>query len=200
MNIRKFFNLPTKAQQVLLDENTTIILKKCNAISTAEYRDQKEAQKTHDNICPNCRAKKEDIVDKIRNVHGKGSVSGSFNLGFGSVSGSFGVDTDGVNHCNKCGNEWKKFVIKYTSDDDILRTTLRYLVDIIEDPENKKFSWKVEAIKVFDDSYAETIYRLSQNQTRYFTKRNLDVLNINALRCYYKSVFDAENKKKLENL
>ena len=200
MNLRKLLYIPTKEQIALLQADVQNILKQCDVIASSEYRDQKEAKESHDGVCPKCRARKEDIVDKIRQVQGKGSVGGSFNLGFGSVSGSMSIDTDEVNHCNKCGNEWKKMKTKYVSASDIVRVTLNYLGDIFDDPDhNKKLKWKLEAIEVFNDCYAESIMVLKSNHSYYMHSNTNNELTYSKLRKYYKSVFD-KNKKELQKI
>jgi hypothetical protein len=195
--IRKLFNIPTKSQRVLIDADIQNIMNKCDVIASSEYRDQKEAQESRDSVCPNCRARKSDIVNKVRQVEGSGNVSGSFSLGFGSINGSMSIDTNEVNHCNKCGNEWKKYKIRFVSKSDIIKVTLGYLVEIISDEKHKEFSWKIDAIKVFDNCCAESIARLTKQYGRISTK---DILTIRRLRKHYNSVYDKENKKKLEKI
>jgi len=192
MNLRKLLYLPTKEQLALLTADVERILNKCDKIASAEYKDQKDARDSHDSICPNCHVRKDgnNIVNKIREVHGKGSVSGSFSLGFGSVSGSMAIDTNEVNHCNNCGNEWKKFKVKYVSKTDVVRVALNYLGDIYEDPErNKKFSWKVEAIEVFDGCYAESISALMSKNSHYMRLTTKRHLTLHRLRLNFKTVF-----------
>ncbi len=199
MNIRKIFGHPTKSQQALIDADVQNIMNKCDVIATSEFKDLKMAQESHDGCCPNCRARKEDIVNKIRQVQGKGEVHGSFSFGFGDVSGSMNVDTNEINHCNKCGNEWKKFKIKYISKTDIVRVALNYLAEIISDPAINNKSWKTDAIKVFDGCSAESITQIikSIKDIRMSTE---STLTTRCLRRYFKSVYDGENKKKLEIL
>jgi hypothetical protein len=198
--IRKILNFKNKEQELLVLADVQNILDKCDVIASKEYAEQKEARESHDSVCPACRTRKEknNIVNKIRQVHGKGSVGGNL---FG-VSGYMEVDTDEVNHCNACGNEWKKFKIKYVSKSDIVRVALNYLGSILKDPEEKKYTWKIEAIKVFDDCYAETIVRLRDENSSYIYSSTESQLKLNILRYYYKSVFDEgkKNKKELEIL
>lgn len=205
--IRKLLNFKTKDQELLVLADIEKVLEKCDAIASKEYAEQKEARESRDGVCPNCKASKQHeknaIVNRISNVQGKGNVSGSFSLGFGNVSGHMEVDTQEVNHCNKCGNEWKKFKIKYISKSDIVRVALNYLGEIFADPDhNKKLNWKMEAIQVFDGCYAETIVRLRNEHSSFIYSTTESQLKLNKLRRYYKSVFDEgkENSKKLEKL
>lgn len=202
--IRKILNYKNKDQELLVLADVERVLEKCDTIASKEYAEQKDARDSHDSLCPNCRKRKDNnnIVNKIRQVQGKGNVSGSFSLGFGSVSGHMEVDTKAVNHCNNCGNEWEKFKVKYVSKSDIVRVALNYLGSILENPEEKKYSWKVEAIQVFNDCYAETIAHLRGEHSSYIYSSTERQLKLFKLRRYYKSVFDEgkENKKNLEKL
>jgi hypothetical protein len=194
MNLRKLFNLFSAAQKALLEEDKKNVLSKCNVIANKEWADQKENQESHDNVCPNCRTGKQDIVNKIRNTHGKGDVSGSFRLGFGDISGHMEIDTDDVNHCNKCGNEWKKFKTKFVSTSDIVRVALKYLGDMLDNPKEKEYSWKVETVRVFENCYAETIFLLRKEHDAYLFSNQREQLTNSNLRQRYKSVFDIIHK------
>ena len=199
MNLPKIFNIRSAKQINTLVDETELIKQRCEEIASQEYKEQKENQKAHDKRCPLCRAEKDQIVDKIEQVEGKGSVDGSFYLGFGSVNGSMEIDTNPVNHCNVCGHEWKKFKTKYVSKTDILRVTLNYLSDLIRDPDhNRKLSWKIEAIQVFDGCHAEAITMLVNEEKRYVRSKNN--LRNTVLKKYYHSIFDGDNKKELEKL
>lgn len=199
MNLPKIFNIWSAKQINALVDETELIKQRCDEIASQEYKEQKENQRTHDERCPLCRAMKDQIVDKIEQVEGKGSVDGSFYLGFGNVSGSMKIDTNPVNHCNVCGHEWKKFKTKYVSKTDILRVTLNYLSDLIQNPEhNRRLSWKTEAVQVFDGCHAEAILMVVKEEKRYV--RGKENLRKSVLRKFYPSIFDGENKKELEKL
>lgn len=95
----------------------------------------------------------------------------------------------------------KKFETKYVSETDIVRVALNYLGQIYDNPEhNKKMSWKMEAIQVFDGCCAEAIKILVEKHfySLYITERGK--LTFARLRRNYRSVFDGENKKELEKL
>lgn len=195
MNIRKALNIPNKKQLESLRIDSDHILKNCSAIANTERKELRENQEMHDGICPKCRSGKEDIVDKFANVQGFGNVKGNFNLGFGNVRGSMTINTVAVNHCNKCGNEWEKFKTKSISETDILRVCLNYLAKIINNPKEKKYSWKQEAIEVFDDCYAETIHAHVLKQSNFLHQTTVSTLSISKLRRYYKSVYGNKTKK-----
>lgn len=133
---------------------------------------QSSSVEKRNNTCPKCGAKSESIVDKIRQV--KGEIDGDFVFGFGSVDGE--IDTESVNHCSKCGHEWKK---KETSFSDASETTISQMLRPMyyffsKDQNNssdelKKFSAK--AVKIFikkhDDDYkAKELKKLSERELR----------------------------------
>jgi len=190
MNIRKILNITNKKHNQIINDDIEQILSGCDSIASIEWKEQKENQVTHDGQCPRCKDKA-SIVDKISHVKGRGKVGGDFKLGFGSINGSMNIDTDEINHCNKCGHEWKKFKTKYVSKTDIIRVALNYLGDILKNPEvNKNYSWKHDAIKVFENSYAESIKSLILKHKDYLKNSTIDVLSLKVLRKKYKSIFD----------
>lgn len=194
MNWRKLIYFPTKKQKEILIKEIDDVLIKCDEIAQQELKEQKENQKSIDGVCPKCRARSENIVNKITDVNGKGNVNGTLRFGFGSVDGSVNIETSEVNHCNKCGNEWKKFKTKFVSKTDILRVILNYLGDIYEDPvKNKNFKWKHEAIQIFDDCHAEAIKILVDKYSHNLHQKTVDVLKLHRLRKDYFSVFDDKN-------
>lgn len=186
MNWRKIFRIPSKAQKKLLSIDKDIILQRCNIISDNEYKEQREAEKSHNDVCPNCHSKKDKIVDKIRQVQGNKSISSTFYLGFGNLNSIINVDTLEVNHCNVCGNEWKKYKFIYAHKTDILRVALKYLAEILEDPKQKECKWKLETIKVFENAYAENIINFYNKNKCYLYKP----LKYKKIIKYYKSVYD----------
>lgn len=132
---------------------------------------QSEVARKNEN-CPKCTAGREGIVDKIRRV--KGEVDGDFFVGFGSVRG--GTDTGSVNHCNHCGNEWKKQETK-NSDmreaamDQILRPMYYFFSEDQYNNSDKLQKFNAKAIKIFikkhQDGYiAETLKKLSERELR----------------------------------
>lgn len=194
MNIRKTLNIPNKKQLEFLRIDSQHILKNCGAIASIEREELRENQIMADNTCPKCRSGANDIVDRIANISGIGSVSGNFSLGFGDVSGGMSISTLAVNHCNNCGNEWEKFKTKSISETHILRACLNYLADIINNPKEKKNTWKQEAIGVFDGCYAETIYAHKLKQKRFLHDKTISTLSVSKLRNYYKSIYDRKLK------
>src|SRR5690606_36009347 len=137
------------------------------------------------------------IVDRIANVVGTGKITG----GFFDVDGYVTIETYAVNHCTVCGNEWFKFKTKSISETQILRVCLNYLCAVLMSPEKeKKFDWKLEAIKVFEDCSAETIYRLCKKEKKYLYSSTRKGLKLSKLRRYYRSIFDTKNKRELEKI
>lgn len=194
MNLRKFLYLPTTKQKNILLADVKRIVEGCENIASTEWKELKENQKTHDGQCPHCKDKA-SIVNKISQVEGNTKTTGKFIFGFGSVDTETTIDTLEINHCNKCGHEWKKFKMKYVSATDIIRVALNYLGDIYGNPEvNERKYWKHEAIQVFDNCHAEAIFTLIQKYDVYMRKTTKKVLRIKTLRKHYNSIFD---KKKI---
>jgi len=189
MGLRKILNIITKKEKNIIDNDIEKILSGCDNIASVEWDEQRENQVAHDGQCPKCRSK--DVVNKIADIHGKGKVGGDFKLGFGSINGGFNIDTHEVNHCNDCGNQWKKFKVKIITKTDVVRVALNYLGDIYEDPEkNKNFDWKHEAIQVFNGCYAESIKSLIKKHEYFLRSTTINVLTTKKLRKTYKSIFD----------
>jgi hypothetical protein len=181
--------LRTKYQKFLIASEVETILQKCDVIANNEYEELKEQKELIDNTCPKCFSKKENIVNKISNVTGKAELSGSF-----TIKATINIQTEPVNHCNKCGNEWEKFKIKYISKTDILRMALIYLGAIFLNPEEKKHSWKVETIKMFDTCHAETIYYLCNQNKKNLPEHTIKALRLSKLRKQYKSIYAKRNE------
>jgi len=184
MNLHKIFDVHSQEQKTMIDADKELIMIKCAVIATEEWKDQKEAENSHNTVCPKCHEKK--IVNKIRQVVGVGKFEGSIVFGFGHINGTTTIDTVEVNSCTKCGNEWKKFKTKYVTERDILRVALKYLIQINYNSAEKKHSWKMGAIAVFDESYIETIQILIKENKHYLPKN----ISLFKLRKQYKSVYN----------
>ncbi len=199
MNIHKVLNIPDKKQNIIINGDIKIVIRKCDAIAKMEYKELLENNKIHDSQCSICKNTK--VINKISHVQGKTSIVNNFKFGFGSITTNTTIDTVEVNHCTNCGNEWIKSKVKYITGTDILRVALNYLAQIIINPEEKKKEWKLEAIQVFNDCCAESIYRLRVKNEEYLLSDTNSKLNLRVLRKYYESVYDSnKNKKKLEKL
>lgn len=166
MILRKLLNLPTKRQLRLLEEDAERILVVCNKIARKEIEKQLILKDSYDGNCLECGAKGNDIITKTVILPKHGHYR--------------------INHCQKCGNEWDKYKTKKISQTAVLRVALRYLADIIFVPEHENFSWKKETIGMFDESYAETIYKLNKVRDGFMFPE----LKLFLLRKRYKSVFD----------
>lgn len=142
--------------------------------------------------CPKCGASGQlDIVDKIRQVQGEGNVYGDFSLGFGTVRGHSEIDTNEVNHCNKCGNEWKKSVVQYYGDGKLIGTWINSISTLIEG----KYDYGKTTVELLQKYHAESVYELLEhcyrNELYSDTRENFTLPN---LRKFFKSVFDEEPK------
>lgn len=189
--------MPSKAQEKLYKDDMERVKTICSKIADRKNTEKRSAQSNADGTCPHCGARK-DIVNKIRRVEGSGHVGGNL---FG-VSGSISIDTNDVNHCNSCGNEWKKYKFDYKWNADVFTEALNYLGDLFEDYEKEsKFSWKIDAVRIFEGCYAETIYWLADECSYKLYHSTQEYLTMSTLRRYYKSVFDTpENMEKLQKL
>lgn len=200
--LREIVNNPTATQLVLLAEDEELVWKRAKEAADIEWNEEYNRQQKSDGTCPNCHATS-DIVNKIKEVYGSGNVDGdvSGNLFgvYGSTHGSMRIDTNGVNHCNKCGNEWKKYKTNYVYKSDIMEKGLRYLANIIQDP--IEYVWAKRFIKIFDGCYVETIVSLfKKNPTGLYSDTG-EYLNTTKLKCYYKSIWDDLNiKRELQKL
>lgn len=132
----KALELKKEADHILkVKEDIARILKKCDETGQLRYRSELKRQKEQDSKCPNC--KSENVNERIKRLQGSldGSMSGSswqaLTFGRGHVSGSIHgeLDTNGVNKCNDCGHEWKKYVIDYdmTNESSCLRHELNII-------------------------------------------------------------------------
>jgi hypothetical protein len=189
----------SEAQLALLKQDEELVMERCGKMNKAYHDREDKFQENHDNKCPNCHATKENIVDKIREVHGSGSGEVSGNL-FGVYgSSSMKMDTDGVNHCNKCGNEWKKYKKDYKWTSEILKDGLKYTANLIKKPE--EYKWAKDFARIFDDCYAETIIKFCKENSFSIYSDIAETLCFSNLKLHFKSIWDDPNiKKNLEKL
>ena len=193
MNLRKTFNIFSKAQKAILDADEKIIMDKCALISADENQEQDEFGNAHNKQCPACKEKL-SIVDRWANVQGNVILNGQMRLGFGNITGNITVETTAVNHCNKCSNEWPKYHRKFISSIDVLKVAFNYFGQILENPEEKKRPWKLQAIGVFDDCNAESIYRLRKKNHLWLHHYTNSRLSLSCLREYYQSIYDKDKR------
>lgn len=189
MNIRKILNSSNKNQRNIINDDIKNIWDKCNKISDIENREQKEAKEFHDNICPNCKSRK-NIVNKIAYIQSTTKTTTTVKFGFGTIETVNNSNTTEVNHCNECGNEWIKFKVKIVLSEKILNVILNYLSQILTNPKEREREWKMEAISIFDGCHAESIYKLRIKQKDYLHEETNDCLTLNKLRKHYKSIYD----------
>ena len=195
MNTRRFFNNPNSKEKELKRLHIRRIEDRCGELAAQERKEIRESQQSHDEVCPRCAAGKRDIVDQIVQVVGSGEVIGGLFRTYGSMS----MDTNTVNHCNKCNHEWKKFESRTVTSTDILRVTLRYLTQLVKNPtKQKELNWKLEAIKVFNDCSAEAIRAMYLKHSSYLSYDG--ALGLRTLRKRFPSIFDDNNKKRLKEI
>lgn len=187
MNWRKLLYLPSPDQSLTMIDEVKVVQQRCSKMAATERKEQTENQKSRDNRCPKCRAMTDKIVDRFAMVEGVSNIRGHI---FRMV-GRIGVETKPVNHCTVCGHEWEKFRTKTITELAITKVILDYLSDIIRNPErNKRYSWKHEAVEVFKNCHAESIYALQKEY-----KPSLRYpLTLRQLRTKFKSIFDEKHE------
>lgn len=183
MGLRKYFNYPSKKEAILIAEGCDKLIALASEKSLNHHRDESNRQKERNGICPNCGDK--NIVNKISRIEGSGYVSGSFAYGYGSVYGSSKTDTNEVNHCNKCGNQWKKYETNYKWTDDIIADWLNDLNTVYEG----KYTFGYETVELLKNIPAESIWKEAKRvdyKCYYSTRKNL---SLSFLRTKFKSVY-----------
>lgn len=88
---------------------------------------RQELKEEHNNICPKC--KSTNVTDRIKRFEGEingrshGNYWSALSFGSGSSSGYINgkFDTNEVNKCNDCENEWKKHAgLSYWGSSDVI--------------------------------------------------------------------------------
>lgn len=181
---KRHYNIQNATQSEIVKNEIDAILKIADIESTADYRRESKWKSDHDSKCPLCGNTK--IVNKISRVEGHGEVNGSFSLGFGSVYGSMDIDTNDVNHCSSCGNQWKKYKINYKSNSKMLEHFLYCIDTHIEG----KYSFADDTYNNLKEFKAETIYALINSNHVYTLWQSTRDLELKTLRKHFKSVFD----------
>jgi predicted nucleic-acid-binding Zn-ribbon protein len=154
MNLRKLFNLPNAEQRKLLRESIERIEKRAEAIRDRKYDERTASVRKANETCPLCR-NTQGNVNKIRRTKGSGNVYGSFLFGSGSLYGSSSLDTDEVNHCGKCGNEWFKDKAVWLSKDSVIADGIEHIYDDLVNGEERPY--RQEERNIFNGEYAEVI-------------------------------------------
>lgn len=188
MNLRKYFNHPNASQKKMISDGADMLISLANERSAELNRQKSASVKNHNSICPMC--KKSSIVNKIAQVQGSGSVSGSFGPFGGGLYGSSSIDTNEVNHCNDCGNQWKKEKMKYIWEMAVVSTW----IDDINTSQDKEYEFAKRTLKMLKEKEipAESIWKLfimeSVYDRCYYSTR--EELTLGYLREHFKSVYD----------
>ena len=181
--IRKYFNCPSKIEAKLLSEGCDKIKEMAKEYANKHNNDQYKYKNERDGICPRC--KNTEIVNKISRVEGSEYVSGSFIFGSGGIYGSSKTDTNEVNHCNKCGNQWKKYDTNYKWDDDIIADWINNLNYVFEG----KYDFGDKTVVLLKDIPAESIWKEAnriETKLYYSTKDNI---SLSFLRTKFKTIY-----------
>lgn len=190
MNLRKFFNIPNKEQEQLIQDGIVKLTSIADKISIERNNKDYESTNRLNSICPNCNST--TVVNKISRVQGSGNISGSFSLFGGGLYGSGSIDTNEVNHCNSCGNEWKKYKWNITTTNELIYNWLNHINDYYKTNDEWLRKHYKETIQILKDIPAESLYiwfdEHSYSSSLYYsTKENL---SLKIIRKYFKSVYD----------
>lgn len=184
MNIRKIFNKPNAAQKILLINDMQNIDAEIEKLIAISWKKEDDKKKLVNGRCPHCSAN--DIINKIAHVQKSGGVSGDFTFGIGNMYDSSKIDTSSVNHCVKCGNQWKRYKgnVKYSYDH--LKNWANHLRYYGEDIKNKKNIW-IDDVKKLQDMgfHAEPLYERLRIHLSYGYR-------LKFLRKLFPSIYDAK--------
>jgi DNA-directed RNA polymerase subunit M/transcription elongation factor TFIIS len=189
MSLKKYFNIQNAKQKALIASQLDEITKMADKDKDTHNKDEYNTQHESDSKCPRCGGTQ--VVDRIAQVIGKGSVSGSFSLGYGSVYGSSNIDTNGVNHCSKCGHEWKKYKNNYKWASDIITDYLNGLMTHFEG----KYDFAEKYYIKLKPYYAETIYSLLLKHGGDTYSSTQEGMTLKLLRENFTSIFDYQSIK-----
>lgn len=185
--LKKHYNYPSERESKLIQEGYDLMIKMAQDKASSRNSDEYKTQKKKDGTCPLCGDT--TIVNKISRVQGSGSVSGSFMYGSGSIDGSSSIDTNEVNHCNKCGNQWKKYERIDTWSEEVI---VRWLNDINTVYEGE-YNFADKIIDTLKDIPAESIYNVLDNYASKCYSDTIAHLSLSYLRTKFKSVYDQVN-------
>lgn len=179
---KKKFNKLSEEQKNIIKKEFDEILKLADKKADEKNDNIRNLEIQNNSICPLCKNKvKGTIVNKISLVKGEGNVSGSFYWGTGSIYGKSSTDTYEINHCNNCGNEWKKFNSNYVFSTDILRD-FAYKIYL-----ECKYTFGNDEYNLLKNYYAETIDELfNKHASLYYREK----VKLSDLRNKFKSIFD----------
>ena len=112
-----------------------ILKKRAEDLANEQNKEDQYYSDLTNNKCPKCNSK--NVNDRIQRIQGEfsGSISGSRSLFSGSLYGSSSgrIDTNGVNKCNDCGNEWKKRETDFTYWKSVLEKMFQQLDWMLEE-------------------------------------------------------------------
>jgi len=121
-----------------LKNEIKIIEDKLNKEIAQEYKSQIEYAQKANSFCSKCGSK--NVNDRIKRQQGElnGKFEGhgwnALTLGssssYGTISGK--LDTNEVNKCNDCQNEWEKREVGYTFFSEEIETKVRYVLNVLE--------------------------------------------------------------------
>lgn len=180
--IKKLFNILSKEQkaEILLQSDKIQLMAEQEA-STLNDK-ERDRKKEKDSKCPICGDT--TIVNKIARVEGSGYVSGSMSWGGGYIHGSSSTDTNEVNHCNKCGNQWKKYEKTYKWKEDILADWMNDLGTVYEG----KYTFGDRTVIRLQEFSAEAIWEIGKKVASKCYSSTKENVSLSFLRTKFKSI------------
>jgi hypothetical protein len=161
-------------------------LQQYNSRREQEELNRKQEIEKSNNTCPKC--KSTNVIDKIsRNEghlegssHGSGSLFGGFSS-YGHIKGDW--DTNPVNKCVDCNNEWKKTVyVNNHSHFDSEMYRLSWFCQCVDNIKNTKFdpldlSERFETIEEKRASYKEKLDEYSKDIKLFWGDSSIELID-----------------------
>ncbi len=99
------------------------------------------------------------------------------------------MDTNEVNHCNKCGNQWKKYELNYKHSHKIIASWM----DDIQSLYKSEYTYGEKTCVLLKEFYAETIWFAFKEDkySCYYSTR--EGLKLSFLRKKFKSIYDEKS-------
>jgi len=187
--LKRRFNIQDDRIKEMVAENIVLIKKMGSDDASKKSTRNRDYVKRANGVCGSCGG--ENVVNKILRGQGSGSISGDFVLTFGSISGKSTFDTNPVNHCNDCGNQWNRVKGTYTSESDCVRETLNNLAYYMTSGDKNMHHYQGTFDELFHKEIkAEALWELYKKDNSTWSVRARVTLKM--LREHLKSAFDWE--------
>lgn len=179
--LRYVFELPNKKETQLRDEKVALMWELAQKRVEVLNKEKEEKVDKTNNICPKCQSK--NVVNKFIKLAGTGYGWGNFK-----------IDTNEINNCNDCGNQWKKFVLYYTNKYAVaaswIESVYKCLLDNEKDFEKRNGADVVKTLKDWN-IYAESIEWIFHNSNvqKELSYSTTNGLKISMLRKEFKTIY-----------